>query len=341
MSTNITKTKSERKMQKHIQDAILVTLLMIAMLTISQWTSAQSVFSGLEAVGKQTGLPTQMMARGTTGGAADDGIGQLEALVFTVTDLIKYIVYGIAIFVAFWQGFKLVIAGKDIDTYLEEAKKNAKYAVMAMIIVFLADAIVKKVIFPEQGVVFENSGANIAMYGKEGFNQIRGIFRAMEYVTGSLAILVIIISGVGIALSAGNEEGMKKHRNRILWAMAGLLIVGMAEFVVLDVVFPSQGKEIPNISKGMLLVKKFTNFMSGFISTVSFGVLLYAGYLYVTGATNEENIAKAKKAITAGIVGILISLAAFGLVSTFIKVEGRPVVAPLGQAPAQLQFPAK
>lgn len=340
-------------MRKHLQDLILATLLMVAVLTISQWVAAQSVFSGLEAVGKQTGLPTQMTPHGTSA-TSDLGINQLEALVLTITDLIKYIVYGISIFVAFWQGFKLVIAGKDIDTYLDEAKKNTKYALMAMLIVFLADTIVRKVIFPDQGAVFDTlcaqrtpngpvdcSSTNVALYGLEGLKQIRGIYNAMAYGTGSLAILVIIISGVGIALSTGDEEKMKKHRNRILWSLAGLLIVGIAEFVVRDVVFPEQGTQLPNISKGLLLVKKFTNFMSGFISTISFGILLYAGYLYVTGATNEENINKAKKAITAAIVGILISLAAFGLVSTFIKVEGRPAVAPLGQAPAQLQFPAK
>lgn len=311
---------------------------MLATLNLSHVVSAQ--FSGLEAIGKQGGLPTDFVSRGTSA-TGDEGINRLEALTLTIVDLIKYLIYGLAIFFAFFQGFKLVVAGKDIDTYSDNAKENIKYSLMAIMIVFLADTLIRKVFFPDGGVIFENQGANIELYGKEGIKQIRAIYQVAAYVAGSLAILVIVISGVGYALSGGNEDDMKKHQSRILFAAAGLLLVGIAEFVVKDVLFPDLGTTLPNINKGMLLVKRFTNFMAGFIATISFGLMIYAGFLYVSGVTNEDNIGKAKKAITAGVIGILLSLGAFGLVTTLIKTETTtPIATPIGTDPTRMEIPA-
>lgn len=323
---------------KNLKSFVLLAIIMVASLDLAQMVSAQ--FSGLAEIGKESGLPENLVSRGTSADG-DLGINKLEALILTIVDIVKYAIYGLAIFFAFFQGFKLVTAGKDVDTFTEEAQKNLKYSLMAMIIVFLADTLIRKVFFPDGGAIFENQGANIALYGKEGIKQIRGLYTTASYVAGTLAILVIVVSGIGYSLSAGNEDTMKKNQSRALWAMAGLLVISIAEFVVKDVLFPDLGATVPNISKGLLLVKKFTNFMSGFISTISFVLLIYAGYLYVSGATNEDNIAKAKKAIVAAVIGIILSLGAFALVSTFIKTETRaPVVAPLGAPPSSLEQPA-
>lgn len=335
-----TKNSSHRISLKQLATSLLfLTIIILAVLNLSHVVQAQ--FSNLDAIGKQSGLPTDFVSRGTSP-TGDLGINKLEALTLAIVDILKYLIYGLAIFFAFFQGMKLALAGKDIDSYLDPAKENFKYSGMAIVIVFLADTLIRKVFFPEGGAIFDNQGANIALYGTEGIKQIRGLYDVMAYVAAALAVLVIVVSGVQYALSAGNEDTMKKGQNRILWACAGLLLIGIAEFVVKDVVFPDLGTKLPDIGKGMLLVKRFTNFMAGFVTTISFGLMLYAGFLYISGGTNEDNLGKAKKAITAGIIGILLSLGAFGLVNTLIKTESRTpaALAPIGTAPAGLQNPA-
>ncbi len=320
-------------LRQYITPLLFLAIIMLATLNLSHMVSAQ--FQGIDAVGQQSGLPgpNNFSSHGTAT-TGDLGVNSLEALILTIVDIIKYLIYGFAIFFAFFQGFKLVTAGKDIDSYIEPAKENAKYSVMAMVIVFLADTLIRKVFFPNSGEIFDNQGALIAQYGLEGIRQIRAIYTTMEFVAGAFAILVIVISGVGYALSAGEEDSMKKNQNRILWACAGLLLIGVAEFVVKDVLFPDIGTTLPDISKGLLLVKRFTNFISGFIATISFGLMIYAGYLYVAGATNEENLGKAKKAIMAGVVGVLLALGAFALVTTFIATDTKSaVITPVGQSP--------
>lgn len=336
MSLKNTKTKN------FITSLLFVTITILAVLNFAQMVSAldapppTNTFAGLGAVGdelnKNGGLPTNFVGRGVS--TATDGTKDIEAIILTVVDLLKYFIYGLALFFAFFQGFKLVIAGKDIESYQEEATKNIKYSLMAIVIVFLADTLIRKVFFPDSGAVFENGTESVDRYGKYGIGEIRGLYTTMEYIAGAVGVLVIIISGIGYTLSAGNEDSMKKNQNRILWAAAGLFIISIAEFVIKDILFPDLGTKLPNISKGMLLIKSFTNFMSGFVSTISFGLMLYAGYLYISGGVNEEGLAKAKKAIIAGVVGILLSLGAFGLVSTLIKTDSSPLVAPIGAAPA-------
>lgn len=317
-----------------------MVLVMVTMLTLPQISVAQ--FAGLDEIVGQTGLPSEKAFVGRGIGPGNDlGINYLEGLLMTVVDLVKYLIYSIAIFLLVFQGFKLIIAGKDIDTFSEEAKKNAKYSLMAILIVFVADTAIRKIFFPESGAIFENNGANITLYGEEGIKQIRYIYNIMAYLASAVALATIIFSGVGMAMSAGSEEGFKKHKNRILWALAGLLIVGVAEFVVKDILFPDLGTKLPNIGKGMLLLKNFTNFMAGFVSTISFGVTLYGGYLYVIGGVDEDSLGKAKKAIIGGIVGILLSAAAFGLATTLIKADDSgATVTPVGQAPAGVPSPA-
>lgn len=279
------------------------------------------------------------MVHGQTPNTTDSGVRQLSAVVLNVIDVVKYFLYGILIFFGIFQGVRLVTAGKDAETVAKSAKENLIYTIVAIMLIFLADTAVNKIIFPEGGALFENQGDNIKqIYAAEAVKQIRAVYSIMAYVLGALALAVVIISGVGIAMSAGNEEGMKKHRNRILWSLAAVFITSVAEFVVKDIVFPANGSQAPNISKGLLLVKQVTNFASGFVTTISFVLLLYAGYLYVTAGVSESNTDKAKKAIIAAIVGILLSLGAFGLVSTFIKTESAPqTITPIGQKPPILQ----
>ena len=57
---------------------------------------------------------------------------------------------------------------------------------------------------------------------------------------------------------------------------------------------------------------------------------MYAGYLYVIAAGNETQVGKAKKALIGAIIGLIIAMAAFGIVNTVVKLE--PIASPLGGA---------
>ena len=59
--------------------------------------------------------------------------------------------------------------------------------------------------------------------------------------------------------------------------------------------------------------------MLGFIGIIAVIIILLGGFKWMTAAGNEEKVAESKKLIGAGVIGLLIVLAAFGLAQFVIN----------------------
>ena len=57
--------------------------------------------------------------------------------------------------------------------------------------------------------------------------------------------------------------------------------------------------------------------MLGFLGIIAVLIILYAGFLWMTAAGNEDKITQAKGMMSAGVIGLIIILAAFGI-ATFV-----------------------
>ena len=55
----------------------------------------------------------------------------------------------------------------------------------------------------------------------------------------------------------------------------------------------------------------------GFLAIVATIIILYGGFKWMTAAGNEEKVAEARKLLVAGIIGLIIIIAAFAIV-TFV-----------------------
>jgi len=64
-------------------------------------------------------------------------------------------------------------------------------------------------------------------------------------------------------------------------------------------------------------VTQLINYVLGFLGLVAVAMLIYAGVMMVTSAGNEEGVGKAKKLITYAVIGIVIILLSYSIV-TFI-----------------------
>jgi len=58
---------------------------------------------------------------------------------------------------------------------------------------------------------------------------------------------------------------------------------------------------------------KVVNVILGFLGIIAVVLILIAGFLWMTAAGSEEKIATAKKLMSAGVIGLVIVLAAFGI----------------------------
>ncbi|MBU1119554.1 hypothetical protein KKH43_06775 [Patescibacteria group bacterium] len=62
------------------------------------------------------------------------------------------------------------------------------------------------------------------------------------------------------------------------------------------------------------LIVKIINYILGFVAVVAAAVFIYGGLLYATSGGSEENAKKGKSALTAGIIGLVISLGAYTII---------------------------
>lgn len=254
--------------------------------------------------------------------SVEPGADIITTVIFTMVDFAKYILGTLAILYIVIGGIRLIAAGKKIDEVSEKQKENLKYIIYGLFLAILADAVVQQIFFGEYGECIA-SATNAEACAEAGSKQIQGIANFISYFLASLAVLIIVISGFRLVTSAGNEETIKKQKTRIAVAIIGLIVVAVSRLVVEGIFFPAAGSKPIDVNQAKMLVAQITNFAASFIATLSIIFLFYGGYRYVASFGNDEATGKAKKIIIGAIIGILIALAAFGFVRTFVTLQPR------------------
>lgn len=295
----------------------------------------------LQKVGEATCLPSYVVGGSSTCGtsgqhpdAIPDALSPGGAIVISpiyfAIDMFRYVVSTIAFIVVIIAAIKLVSYSSEEEA--TKAKNTLLVGILGLIIIQLADPIVKKMFFGEQGEAFEDL-ATAQFFAEETVSQVRGIIGFIQYFLGAVAVLTIVIRGFALVAGGGDEEAMTRAKKHIMYGLAGLAIVGLSEIVVRGVIFPEAGAKLPDVATGRLIIVKVTNFLASFISILSFAALFYAGYRYVTAGGNEEVTEKVKKTMLGAVVALGLALAAFAIVNTFVTLD--QTVGPASQPTAE------
>ena len=217
------------------------------------------------------------------------------------------------------SGTKLIISARGVAESMNKEKETLRYATSGLIIILIADQFIRKVFFGDEGEVYRtssdmNTAAQNSTAITTGFGNLLKIF------IPSIAVLFFVIAGVRMIVSQGQPEQLNKAKTQMSWTIGGLILAGLAQLLVVNIIFPDNGTRLSDPQAFARQVIVMTNFISGFMSTLAVTMIIYAGYLYVV-SVGGEGAAKAKKIITSAIIGLLIAMAAFALVNTFVKVE--------------------
>jgi len=66
------------------------------------------------------------------------------------------------------------------------------------------------------------------------------------------------------------------------------------------------------------IIGRFIKFALGFLGLIAVGIILVGGFKWMTSGGNEEKTGEARKLLTAGVVGLIIVLASWGLATWLI-----------------------
>lgn len=248
----------------------------------------------------------------------EPGADTITSVIFTAIDFIKYLLATIAVMMVIVSGIKLITAAKKIDEVSEKEKENFKMIIYGLILIVVADELVTKVFFGDYGECIA-SASNAQDCAKAGGSVIKGVYSLVLALLGSIAVLMIAVAGFRMITFYGNEDDLTKQKKTIAFAAIGLVVAGVGEFFIKNIIFPESGSKGIDIEAAKKLVVTFTNFIAAFISAGAFVMLFYAGYMYVASAGDDEKVGKAKKIITSAIIGIVIAIAAYGIVTTVTR----------------------
>ncbi len=326
------KPVKQKKILGFLASLSLFTVMLSFVLCVSQSAFAQApqddLNAALNAIQNTTKLPGYDKM-GHAQSSYEPGAGSITSAILYTADLLKYLLGTIAIVIIIFAGVKLVTTGKKIDETATKTKEMLKYAIIGLIVVMVSDTMVKQVFFGEAGEVVKST-ADAQLAAERGSELVQGLYNFAEVFLGAVAVFMIVLSGARMAGGFGkSEEQITKGRKQITWAVAGLVLVGLSEFIVKDIVFPKQGTEISNIAGAANLIVTITNFISSFIATITIAMIMYGGYIYVTAMGDPAKSQKGKKIITAAVIGLFIALGAYAIVNSVATFKTPPgVMAP-------------
>lgn len=246
----------------------------------------------------------------------------VEGIVNTVQnllDLFKLLVTPLAILFIVIMGVRMIVAGSNNEEVMTQSKNFIRYAVEGLIMIFVADAVVN-VFFGAEGEIFRAGESGAQEFGRKTAELFRGVYSLVQVLISFIAVFVLITAGMRYIGGSYSDDQIASAKKQITWALVGLFVIAISEFVVKDIIFRDAGTSF-GLDSANQLFAQVTNFAAGTIGTLSFAFMLYAGYLYVTARENEEAVAKAKKIILGALLGILLAAAAFALTSTIIDLD--------------------
>lgn len=171
----------------------------------------------------------------------------------------------------------------------------------------------------------ENPLGNIQIW--ELFARVAG---GLNFATGALALLFILLGGYRILSAAGNSEKFETGKKMIVYAFIGMVLTvgsyallsitigvlsgpggpaGFANSAVL--VDPLNLRDGIRSAVEVLYGERILKFLLGGLGGLTVLMFVYAGLLWLTAAGNEERISSAKKTLSYALIGLIVVLGSY------------------------------
>ena len=249
---------------------------------------------------------------------AYQGEGQLHMAILAVAKVFRNLMGSIAVIFIVVSGIMMVFAQGD-ETKITEQKHAITYAIIGLVTILLIERLVTAIYGApggENAVLTPTSATQVSI-------EIYGLISYIKAILGSVAIFMIVLSGIRTVTSQGEEEKITTQRKAILWTIVGLGLI-LVNQVVVENIFTKPVQENAgqiqktNVDTILGAFGTVTQFILGFVGLVAFALLIYGASTMVANYGNDELVEKAKKIIKNAIIGIIIILSAFAIVSTMI-----------------------
>lgn len=242
------------------------------------------------------------------------GESQLNAVILAVTKVLRNLLGGIAVIWIVIAGIRMVMASGN-EEKIKEQKSSIIYAVIGLVIILLLERLIV--------IIYGIPGVERSLLERpEGLSEeILGLVSFIKALIGSIAIFMIMISGIRTIATVGEEEKITEQHRSILWIIVGIIIIVVNQVFVENLYIRPVGQEeieVSNVENIIAVIGKVLQFTLGFVGLIAFAALIYGAASMITNYGNDESVEKGKKIIKNAIIGIIVIISAFAIVSTIM-----------------------
>ncbi len=112
-----------------------------------------------------------------------------------------------------------------------------------------------------------------------------------------------------------------------MYAIAGFLLIKIPRVLVQSIYGKAECDSglfgickitSPDLNATVQIMTKLINYFNGFVGLITVILIIYAGFLVLTGAGDDEKLKKAKSIIKYAIFGIFLLVASYALFNFFV-----------------------
>lgn len=192
----------------------LILLAKVIVLTVYDIIGAQPSGSGV----------------GGIGGGTLQGGDAIQAIVTILNSVLDYVAL-IAVIAIIIAGLYLIFTG---GSQKDRAKEIVIYTIVGLVLILIAKVIVLTV-YNFLGADNPNFAGATGIRGVQGTDIRATIISIVDNVLnflGLIAVVAIIIAGLYLIFSFGNDEGKDKAKNIVIYTVAGLILILLAKLIV-------------------------------------------------------------------------------------------------------------
>lgn len=261
---------------------------------------------------------------------ASQGSSLVDLILGNVGGFIKIIVIGISVIVMVLSGMKIAMGTEEERA---KSKIHLSWAVVGFTFIIIAEPILKMAYWSlGDGLAFKVG----TPYGdlaevKQGLNenltlQMFKLLEVLEKVMALIAVAVLIIWGGVAVAKIGDESVMETVKKYVTNAIIGLIIVSLSSPII-AMFFGNIYKTTwidtatikPQVTEGVKELVGLTNYVLGFLSILSLGMVIYGGALIATARDDKDQVNKGKTIIINFTIGVIIIIMAWTIVETIIQ----------------------
>lgn len=153
-------------------------------------------------------------------------------------------------------------------------------------------------------------------------------FVRMLELLASFAFLAMAFYAFYLIITAGGaDDKIKKGKQTIIFAIIGFILIKVPRVLVSSIYGDAQCSgglfgicqvSAPNLGATVQIMTKLVNYFNGFIGLITVILIIYAGFLVLTGGGDDEKLKKAKSIIKYALIGIFLLVASYALFNFFV-----------------------